>query len=135
MDGFGTCCICRILRGTVGAAGLLASRSSPGNRRSAWVCLFVSSDWPQSWGDLAEGCTKVLGIAYQGDTRIGGHGPPFHYRIVVVPCWMFVVVLALLPAWRMWTLVKRVPSGSAVCRSCGYDLRATPERCPECGTI
>lgn len=53
------------------------------------------------------------------------------------PLWLFVLLCAILPAW--WLLIflrarkraARIRSGQ--CPNCGYDLRASAERCPECG--
>jgi hypothetical protein len=53
-----------------------------------------------------------------------------------VPYWAILPPLAAPPIVRAYRLLRRrrrVRAGH--CPSCGYDLRATPDRCPECGTI
>jgi hypothetical protein len=76
-----------------------------------------------------------------------GYGPPigasgkravvFRWRrgwSVEIPHWFLAVIFAILPL--RW-LRLRLKGGSRLdgkCQTCGYDLRATPHRCPECGT-
>jgi hypothetical protein len=55
---------------------------------------------------------------------------------IITPYWMIVLLTGLLPviALARWVR-KRSPRDANLCPSCGYDLRATPDRCPECGTV
>ena len=56
-------------------------------------------------------------------------------RAVAVPLWFPVLVTAIAPtiALRRYRIRAR-RNRLGLCPSCGYDLRATPGRCPECGT-
>jgi hypothetical protein len=53
---------------------------------------------------------------------------------VVVPYWLIFACILLLPALRCRTALRRRSRAKrGHCVRCGYDLRATPQRCPECG--
>ena len=53
------------------------------------------------------------------------------FTYVGVPLWAPLALTAAMPLEWLWRRRKRPVSGT--CAACGYDLRATPERCPECG--
>src|SRR5882672_4080048 len=59
--------------------------------------------------------------------------PEYGGRYVNVPHWFFVFTFAVTALWfsRKWW--KRRLRSSRKCRVCGYDMRGTPQRCPECG--
>jgi hypothetical protein len=55
--------------------------------------------------------------------------------IFLVPYWVVVPACLISPA--LWVARRRRDrrEGTVPCPSCGYDLRATPKRCPECGKL
>ena len=51
-----------------------------------------------------------------------------------MPFWMLVAILGVMPMLTGLRWFRRLRSPRlGLCPFCGYDLRATPERCPECG--
>jgi hypothetical protein len=81
-----------------------------------------------SWGWLG-----VTGFAAE-HPRVG-----MTTAYLILPSWLVAALCAPLPLlWLRRCLRHRGSSPRAFqsrCSSCGYDLRGTPGRCPECGAV
>jgi hypothetical protein len=72
------------------------------------------------------------GLYFDRTTRSGAPGTVT--RLATVPYWLLVTPTAVVSGLSVRaTSRRRRLRRSGLCPACGYDLRATPGRCPECG--
>jgi hypothetical protein len=95
---------------------------------------------PRIWTELngRDRDFQLAGFRYAVHDGVGTAWPSV-VRLLTVPCWFVCTVALVLPAARAFSIVRWRRRGRrrafGLCPSCGYDLRATAGRCPECGTL
>ena len=74
------------------------------------------------------------GFGYQADASSDAGVVVAQSWGVAFPMWIPAALFAAVPAGRLVRRLNRRRRAAGLCARCGYDLRATPGRCPECGT-
>lgn len=99
----------------------------------------VNTNWdPLGLGWREDQYREALGFMW----ATGIYSPPFSWQMpktpfqrIAIPSWSAFAVTAVGPAiWiRNRRRSRRTKDDGIYCTNCGYDLRASNDRCPECG--
>jgi hypothetical protein len=113
-------------------AGPVQFRSAGGQMEFRWGSAWSrSKEFTFVFGNptLSNACPwHALGFG------LGVPGATGNQYRVVMPHWFVMAASAVLPAWSAARGVRRYRrERDGLCPRCGYDRRATPDRCPECG--
>ena len=92
----------------------------------AYYCPGYVTRWSLSNGFHAAGVSVNHGPSPQGLPVVAVTMPQAYV-------WAAAVVATVAPALHVRRHYRDRPHPPGICRGCGYDLRATPQRCPECG--
>src|SRR5207253_198919 len=86
------------------------------------------------WWDDATARVRFAGVQFDANRPLAAADDSFVQ--VYFPHWLAASLFALPPLlWMAGLLRRRHRVRGRRCAVCGYDLRATPERCPECGAV
>jgi hypothetical protein len=107
---------------------------NPGKRPMNFAYAEVREPFPMPWIGRMPNGVAFLGFYVErvAIKAAPGAAAPHQSLSVAIPNYLLIPLFLLLPARRWWRRARVDLRGC--CATCGYDLRASPDRCPECGT-
>jgi hypothetical protein len=126
--------------GALSSNGLIRFEHYRGwDTKPGWQFEARPVDEPGSWDSEKRQIQGPLAPLHLGTRVVKYSDSPggFVRRSLYVPHWTLAAVSALPAPLSLWLLRhrrRRQRIRDGLCLKCGYDLRGTPDRCPECGT-
>jgi hypothetical protein len=109
---------------------------------------YTAKPWRWTWNTkpsprrttTASPAFDVLGFWWEGHWRQANNDREYNRKLseffLGVPYWFTMLLAAAMPAkWFVHVRRRRSRVARGLCVRCGYDLRESPKRCPECGAV